>query len=88
MSPGKKSLVAVNISIMVGLFNTSPLRCLFVYTPDGATHWKETDKETGWSKSVISYANALGIPVVNVANTQASFDLIEQLTKTANFKQQ
>lgn len=83
MTAGKKSLIACDIAIMVGLYNTSPVRVLFIYSPDGATTIRESSKDTGWIRSVIGYAEKLGIPVANIANPDGTHQLIESLVQTA-----
>lgn len=66
LTKGNISMNGANMAIMMGVFNTSPVRALLVLSPDGAVTAAECGRETGYISPFIKMAGILGIPVVNL----------------------
>lgn len=71
LSKGVKCFLAKNARLILGNNMTSPALFLLTWTEDGATSSRDRTARTGFAGHAIAIAAGIGIPVINLARSDA-----------------
>lgn len=84
LKPAVRNLMARNVHQILGPDLVRPVEFVVCWTPDGAETEAERSPATGGTGLAIALASRFGIPVFNLARTDAIDRLSEQVTKAAD----